>query len=99
MWWSKPKIDRVAQNRDQPESAGRLPPTGPPPRVFMGGRRCLTLLALFLLAGGKAQKPGKVETATVNCIKHHVTVRGKSDKNPVPDTEENRASGQDAFVS
>jgi mono/diheme cytochrome c family protein len=65
----------------------------------MGGRRCLTLLALSLLVGCKAQKPGKVETATVNWIKHHVTVRGKSDKNPVLDIEENRASGQDAFVS
>jgi hypothetical protein len=60
----------------------------------------LAVLAYVLpLAGRKVQQPGKIETAIVNGTKHHLTVKGKKDKNPLPDTVENPTSGPDAFVS
>jgi cytochrome c len=51
----------------------------------------------FALSGCRATPPGKWETATMTRIKHSVTVRGKSAKNPLPDTPENIQDGKDAF--
>jgi len=63
-------------------------------RVYTG----LSFLVLAsALSGCRATPPGKWETATMTRIKHSVTVRGKSAKNPLPETLENIKDGQDAF--
>ena len=50
-----------------------------------------------VLAGCKATPPGKVETAVMTKIKHSLTVRGKSAKNPLTETRENIENGRVAF--
>lgn len=47
--------------------------------------------------GCKAAPPKKVETATVQWVKHHVTVRGKKVTNPLPSTAENIEAGRHVF--
>ena len=59
--------------------------------------RVLPFLMMLVLVGCKAAQPGKFETSVATKIKSHLTVRGKSDKNPLPATEENIRAGQDAF--
>jgi mono/diheme cytochrome c family protein len=51
------------------------------------------------LSGCKAKPPSKVETKVINWTKHHVTVGGKKDVNPVKATEENIAEGKQLFGS
>ena len=59
---------------------------------------CLFSLVLaFALSGCRATPPGKWETATMTRIKHSITVRGKSAKNPLPETPENIKDGQADF--
>ena len=57
------------------------------------------LLVATLLTGCRAKPPGATESGAVNWTKHHVTVGGRSDKNPVPATPENIADGKQAFTS
>lgn len=59
--------------------------------------RLILLCAIALLAGCKVSTPNRVERYTVHAIKHHVTVGGKSQKNPIPYTPENLADGKEAF--
>lgn len=61
--------------------------------------RCalLACVAVVVLAGCRATPPGKAESATVNWMKHHVTVGGKKDKNPLPATAENIDAGKHVF--
>ncbi len=54
-------------------------------------------LALAALAGCRANPPGKAEKATINWIKHHVTIGGKKVKNPLPATAENIDAGKHVF--
>jgi mono/diheme cytochrome c family protein len=49
------------------------------------------------VAGCKASPPGKWETAAITKVKHSITVRGKSDKNPVRDTQDSIEAGRVAF--
>jgi mono/diheme cytochrome c family protein len=65
-------------------------------RLFQGV--CLSL-ALFALAGCRATPPSKAETKVAVWTKHHITIRGKKDINPLKPTEENIASGKDSFTS
>ncbi|MGA2348849.1 MAG: cytochrome c [Terracidiphilus sp.] len=64
-----------------------------------------TLMAAFaaclLLAGEgcKASHPGKVQTSTITWIKHHVTVGGKHDRNPLPASQSTIEAGKQAFGS
>jgi mono/diheme cytochrome c family protein len=57
------------------------------------------LLVATLITGCRAKAPGTTETAVANWTKHHLTVGGKHDKNPVPATPENIADGKQAFTS
>lgn len=63
--------------------------------------RGLPIAAATILFGGvagcKANPPGKLETRTVNFAKHHFLIGNKGMKNPLPDTAETRADGQEAF--
>ena len=52
-----------------------------------------------LLTGCRAKAPNAAESAAVDWTKHHITVGGKHDKNPVPSTPENIADGKQAFTS
>jgi mono/diheme cytochrome c family protein len=56
-------------------------------------------LVTALLTGCRAKAPNAAESAAVNWTKHHITVGGKHDKNPVPATPENIADGKQAFTS
>jgi cytochrome c len=51
----------------------------------------------LLFTGCRVSTPGKWETSTLTRIKHSVTVRGKSVRNPLSSSPETIASGQDAF--
>lgn len=52
---------------------------------------------LVLVAGCKASPPGKVERSVMKWTKHTVTVRNKSERNPLSLTENNLAAGKEAF--
>jgi mono/diheme cytochrome c family protein len=53
---------------------------------------------LTLVMGCKATPPGKVERGVMTWTKHSVFIRNKSERNPLPPTEENIASGKEAFT-
>jgi mono/diheme cytochrome c family protein len=54
-------------------------------------------MALFLMGGCKVAPSSKIETGVVQWTKHHVTVRGKSDRNPIKASAENIEAGKQAF--
>jgi cytochrome c len=61
-------------------------------------RNCaLLLIAGLWLSGCKATPPGKWETSLVTRIEHSVTVGGKKEKNPLPESAENIENGRVAF--
>ncbi len=54
-------------------------------------------VALTILTGCKATHPGKIESTAITYAKHHFFIGNKSNRNPLPDTPENRADGKEAF--
>ncbi len=60
-------------------------------------RAFIATFACLLLAGCGVSSPGRVETFVINGVKHHVTVGGKKDRNPLPATPENIDAGRRAF--
>jgi mono/diheme cytochrome c family protein len=63
-------------------------------------RRRAAFVSIFLffpMLGCKATPPGKMEHSVMNWTKHTVTVRNKSERNPLPPTEENLAAGKESF--
>jgi len=62
-----------------------------PPRVARWA------LCAALALGCQASPPGPVERAFATAVKHHLTVGGKSDRNPLPNTAENVEKGRRAF--
>ncbi|HVP68730.1 MAG TPA: cytochrome c [Anaeromyxobacteraceae bacterium] len=65
-------------------------------RVRTGGRWAAALL--LALAACRATPPSAFETALASAVKRRLTVRGASDRNPLPPTEENVRAGQRAFA-
>jgi mono/diheme cytochrome c family protein len=51
------------------------------------------------LSGCKATPPSKAETKFVNWSKHHITVGGRKNVNPIAASEENIAEGKQVFGS
>jgi cytochrome c len=51
----------------------------------------------LLLSGCKVSRPGTVEQHVMVAVKHHITVRNKSEKIPLPFNAENLAAGKEAF--
>lgn len=49
------------------------------------------------MAGCKATRPGKLDTATVNFAKHHLFIGNKMQKNPLPLSPGTLADGKEAF--
>jgi mono/diheme cytochrome c family protein len=63
-------------------------------------KRLVLALAFALIAintGCKASPAGKGEHAVMRWTKHTITVRNKSERNPLTATEENLAAGKEAF--
>jgi mono/diheme cytochrome c family protein len=55
------------------------------------------MLLVSVIAGCKADPPGKVETAVMNWTKHKISVHNKSEKNPLTDNAAGIADGKEAF--
>jgi cytochrome c553 len=49
------------------------------------------------LAGCKASPPSKLEMKTVTFAKHHIFIRNKDEKNPLPNNPQTWADGKEAF--
>lgn len=49
------------------------------------------------LSGCKADPPGKVETKAATFAKHHVFIRNKDQRNPLPSNADTWADGKEAF--
>ncbi len=60
-----------------------------------------SLIAMFAVAigltGCKATPPGKLETKIITSAEHHFLVGNKEAKNPLPDTQQTRADGKEAY--
>jgi mono/diheme cytochrome c family protein len=61
----------------------------------LGPASALFFLAVF--AGCKASSPSKAERSVMEWTKHTVSVRNRSEKNPLPPTPQNIAAGKEAF--
>lgn len=58
------------------------------------------MLPLFLLlAGCKATPPGPLESRAATWTKHHITIGGKHDRNPIAASRESIQDGKQLFVS
>ncbi len=57
----------------------------------------VTLLLLLPLSGCKVSRPGSVEGKVMTKVKQKITIGGKEDKNPVPDTQANVDEGKEHF--
>lgn len=55
------------------------------------------LVTALSACGCKVSSPGKLERRVMVETKHHLTVRNKDEKNPLPFTAENLAAGKEAF--
>jgi mono/diheme cytochrome c family protein len=55
------------------------------------------MLIGILLAGCKANPPGKAETAVMNWAKHKILVHGKTQENPLKENAAAVADGREAF--
>ena len=53
--------------------------------------------ALALLTGCKVSTPNRLERSLIEAAKHHITVGNRSEKNPMPFTQENLAAGKEAY--
>jgi mono/diheme cytochrome c family protein len=49
--------------------------------------------------GCRVGRPGKVQTTTITWIKHHITVGGKHDRNPLQSSQSTIEAGKQAFGS
>jgi hypothetical protein len=64
----------------------------------MRGPLCCALLLLTMMLGGcKVSRPSKLERSVVVFTKHHITVRNKSQRNPMAMNAQNLAAGKVAF--
>jgi len=57
----------------------------------------LAITLLMLVAGCKANPPGKVDKTIMSTVKRKVFVHNKSEKNPLKDSVETIAEGKEAF--
>lgn len=50
-----------------------------------------------MLAGCRVTTPGRAETDVAQWAKKHITVKGKGDRNPLPDSAQTLKDGKEAF--
>jgi mono/diheme cytochrome c family protein len=62
-------------------------------------RPMFAALVLVTLAGCRAKAPSKAETKIAVWTKHHLTIGGKKDKNPIEASADNIDEGKQAFTS
>ena len=62
-----------------------------------GTGRALILGLVIPLAGCAVRPPGRLETSLAEQVKRNITVRGKQDNNPLPDTAGNIQAGRQNF--
>ncbi|HUK65834.1 MAG TPA: cytochrome c [Anaeromyxobacteraceae bacterium] len=63
-------------------------------------RPAARLLILFTLLGAcRATPPGPLEKRVAALVKRRITVGGRDERNPLPDTPDNLARGRSAFAS
>lgn len=62
-------------------------------------RTQLALVAVLALAGCKVKPAGTLEAGVVTWSKHHVTIGGSRDRNPLPATADNIDQGKQLFTS
>lgn len=55
------------------------------------------MLLTAVLAGCKATPPGSFESTVASYTKHHLVIRHRGEKNPLPDTAQTVADGKEAF--
>lgn len=71
--------------------------------ALLNGRATVTSfsvgLLLLLVVGCQVRTPGSFETSLMEGTKRRITIRGKSDVNPIPPTIENIHAGQRNFTS
>jgi S-disulfanyl-L-cysteine oxidoreductase SoxD len=65
----------------------------------MIGSRWLAAASLLCVGACKVAPPGRLETAVVTRVKHHLTVGRRSEPNPLPDTPEAVDAGRRAFAA
>jgi mono/diheme cytochrome c family protein len=53
--------------------------------------------AVMALSGCRVTTPGRAESGLAEWTKKHVTVQGKDDRNPLPDSVETLKAGREAF--
>ena len=69
-------------------------------RLSDSNRRTLAVmgaLSALLFSGCQVRSPGTIETTLIQGAKQHLTVRGRTDSNPLQATEENIHRGQKNF--
>lgn len=54
-------------------------------------------IACLMLTACRVSTPGRAETNLADWTKRHITVQGKGDRNPLPDTTETLKDGKEAF--
>jgi len=59
----------------------------------------ILLVAVLTLAGCRATPPSPVETKVAYWTKHHITIGGKKDVNPIKATDDNIEEGKELFTS
>ena len=57
------------------------------------------LLGTVALTGCRAKPPSKIDTKVVTWTKHHITIGGKKDRNPIEASADNIDEGKQAFDS
>jgi mono/diheme cytochrome c family protein len=65
--------------------------------LYVSAIALLSSSALLIIAGCKVSAPGGAETKLMTTMKHDVTIGGKNDKNPTPDTADTVKEGQEHF--
>lgn len=66
-------------------------------KMSQGALACCLTAALLLLSACTVSQPGRFETRFMTGVKRRVTVRGKSERNPLNATPETIAAGKEAF--
>jgi mono/diheme cytochrome c family protein len=63
-------------------------------------RTAITIAGMLLIAltGCKADPPGRLEAKAVTFAKHHIFIRDRGEKNPLPDSPATLADGGAAFA-